>query len=310
MNNNLAPIVLFVYNRPHHTRKVLDALSDNDGAKESTLYIYCDGPKNDANIEERMKIKQVREVAKIENRFKDVYVVERVENMGLATSVITGVTEIVNKYGKIIVLEDDLVTSPYFLTYMNDALDIYESENEVICISGYSYPVKAKLPDTFFIKVAECWGWATWKKGWELFEMDGSKLLNEIEQSGKAFDFDFQNSYPYTQMLKDQIEGKNSSWAIRWYASAFLKNKYCLYSAISLVQNIGIDGSGTHSGTSEKWEVELAKKKIIVNKINAIEHIAARKAIVAYFNSVKNNKSFLFKAIRKVKSIIGINHRK
>ena len=126
---------------------------------------------------------------------------------------------------KVIVLEDDLVTSPHFLQYMNDGLGIYERDDRVISIHGYSYPVHGKLPETFFLRGADCLGWATWKRGWDLFEDDGQRLLNELERRNLTRSFDFDGSYPYTQMLRDQIAGSNSSWAVRWYASAFLRDK-------------------------------------------------------------------------------------
>ncbi len=299
---SLAPIVLFVYNRPEHTLRTLDALSKNTEAAESILFIYCDGPKSNASNAQLEKIKEVSCIAKSEIRFKEVHVIDRKENMGLASSVIAGVTEIVNKYGKIIVLEDDLVTSPYFLKFMNDALNVYALSDDVVCVSGYTYPVKKKLPETFFIKVAECWGWATWKRGWEIFEIDGAKLLCEIENKNLGSAFDFNNSYKYTQMLKEQIEGKNSSWAIRWYASAFLKNKLCLFPGTSLIQNIGIDGSGTHSGISDKWTVNLSRVKVNVSKITIEENLKAKKLFVNHFDSI-NSWSFLKLVTGKLKSI-------
>ena len=159
---SLAPIVLFVYNRPEHTRKTVKALQDNDLTDESILYIFSDAAKNDDEVE---NVEKVREYIRTISGFKQIIIIEREKNYGLANSIISGVTEIVNKYGKIIVLEDDLVTSKYFLSFMNDALEIYKDENKVICIHGYIYPIKSELPETFFIKGADCWGWATWKRG-------------------------------------------------------------------------------------------------------------------------------------------------
>ncbi len=300
---NLAPIVLFVYNRPLHTQQVLDALSKNTEAADSILYIYCDGPKSDASTKQLEKIKEVCRIAKSEKRFKEVQVIYRKENMGLATSVIAGVTEIVNKYGKIIILEDDLVASPYFLKFMNDALNMYKTNNDVACISGYIYPVKEKLSETFFIKGADCWGWATWKRAWRDFEKDGEKLLNELENKGLSYEFDFDNSYNYTQMLREQVSGKNSSWAIRWYASAFLKDKLCLYPGTSLIQNIGIDGSGTHSGNSDKWIVDIASHPINIKPIAVVENNVAKKMIISYFQESNKNEHI-------VKKIIKIIYRK
>ena len=164
-----------------------------------------------------------------------------------------GVSEVIKKYGIIIVLEDDIITSRYFLKYLNQGLNLYENEYDVISIHAWAYPVKKILPETYFLKGADCQGWATWKRGWELFEPDGQKLLNEIEAKNLIKEFDFSGSYPYTQMLKDQIAGKNSSWAIRWYASAFLKNKLTLYPKESLIYNTGFDGSGVNCGNMDNF---------------------------------------------------------
>ncbi len=138
-------------------------------------------------------------------------------------------TEVLDRYQKVIVLEDDLVISPHFLQFMNEALDLYKKEDNVISITAYIYPVEGPLPETFFLRGADCWGWATWKRGWNLFQADGLALLKKLEEQKLERDFDFDGAYPYTQMLKDQISGKNNSWAVRWYASAFLAGKLTLY---------------------------------------------------------------------------------
>ncbi len=302
---SLAPIVLFVYNRPKHTLRTLEALSKNDLAQHSELYVFADGSKDNADEETLKNIKEVREIVKSKEWCKKTILTEGKTNKGLANSIIDGVTKIVAEYGRIVVLEDDLVTSPHFLKYMNDALTTYESNDKVACISGYIYPVKKSLPDTFFIKGADCWGWATWGRAWNIFEKDGKKLLDELQMKSLTKEFDFDNSYPYTLMLKEQIDGKNNSWAIRWYAAAFLKNMYCLYPGISLVQNIGIDGSGTHSGTSDKWDVLLSAKPIVISAMPAQEHKAAKEQIVAYFKSLQLSRLSSLKAyILKTLSVI------
>ena len=305
MNSALAPIVLFVFNRPQHTRKTVMALAANAEAKDSILYIYCDGPKGNATAEQLESIKQVRQIAKEEKRFKEIIVNERNENFGLAKSVITGVTEIINKHGKVIVVEDDLVSSPYFLQFMNDALNVYASSALVACISGYVYPVKGVLPDTFFLKGADCWGWATWKRAWDIFEPDGKKLLDQLQAESLTSAFDFDGTYAYTTMLQEQIDGKNNSWAIRWYASAFLKNMYCLYPGVSLIQNIGIDGSGENSGVSKRWKVQLAGTKLNVNSIAIEENLIAKKYFSKYFITLrKSHKSLFERGMNRLKRII------
>jgi glycosyltransferase involved in cell wall biosynthesis len=298
----LAPIILFAYNRPEHTRRTLESLKQNVLADESVLFIYIDGPKPDASTEQVKQIDAVKEVAKSEKWCKEVYIVQSETNKGLAGSVIKGVTETVDKYGSVIVMEDDLVSDTYFLKFMNDALNIYENESDVVCATGYIYPVTKPLPETFFLKGADCWGWATWKRAWGLLETDGNKLLKELETKDLTKDFDFGNSYPYLQMLKDQIAKKNNSWAILWYASAYLKNKYCLYPGHSLIHNIGVDGSGTHSGTSTEFDVKLRNAEVRVEKKEIKETKGTKEIIGDYFREVRgmNNEGFLKKLLRKI----------
>lgn len=281
----LAPIILFVYNRPLHTLKTLEALALNHLSQDSILYIFSDGIKKNADEKTILNINETRKIIKSKQWCKEVKIIERPENFGLAKSIIDGVTKIINQYGKAIVLEDDLVTSRYFLQYMNDSLIRYEHEESVACISGYVYPT-LDLPEPFFIKGADCWGWAAWSRSWNLFEPDGKKLLKELEVKKLTETFDFNNSYPYTQMLKDQANKKNNSWAVRWYASCFLKNKLCLYPNISLVQNIGLDGSGVHSGVSENFTSAVSDKPIDSKNIPVVESNKAKLAFQNYFRSL------------------------
>jgi len=170
-----APIVLFVYNRPRHTRQTIEALRKNELAGESDLFIFSDAPKNE-EMEE--KVKEVREYIKNIDGFKKVTVIEREENRGLAKSIIEGVTKIVKEHGRVIVLEDDIVTSPYFLRFMNDALEFYKGQERVMHISGYVYPIETDgVDDTYFVKPASCWGWATWGRAWSSFKKDASIYL-------------------------------------------------------------------------------------------------------------------------------------
>lgn len=276
---SLAPLLLFVYNRPYHTRKTIEALLENGNASETDLIIYSDAsidPFNNKVLETRNYIKSVI-------GFRSIVIIERSKNWGLSRNIIDGVTSVINEYGKVIVLEDDLVVSPFFLKYMNEALDFYEKEEQIVCIHGYVYPVKRKLPETFFIKGADCWGWATWKRGWDLFCLDGKFLLDEINRYNMKREFDFEGSYPYYKMLKRQVEGSNDSWAIRWYASAFLNNKLTLYPGTSLVTQIGMDGSGTHCGANSIYDVQLLNRPINISKIPIEQTLSARKIFTYYF---------------------------
>ena len=295
---SLAPIVLFTYNRPWHTRQTVEALRKNFLAAESELFIFSDGPRNE---EARGRVDEVRQYLKTIAGFKRIQIREGKENRGLAKSIIAGVTEIVKEYGRVIVLEDDLETSPYFLKYMNEGLDLYEQDHRVISVLGHVFPVKASLPETFFIRGASCWGWATWTRGWDLFEENGEVLLKRLMNQRLTRDFDRNGAYPYIDMLKAQIAGKNQSWAVRWHASAFLNNKLTLYPGRSLVCNIGNDGSGQHCPVNRDRDVQLTQSPIILKEIEVIEHRGARKAFDALFRTWKGSFAVQFKG--RVKAV-------
>jgi len=301
-----APIALFVYNRPWHTRQTVESLQNNELASESDLIIFSDAPKIEGNNDKIQKniekVKEVREYIRTIGGFKSVKVIEKDKNFGLANSIISGVTEVVNQYGKIIVLEDDMITSPYFLRFMNEALDLYEKEEKVISIHGYVYPIP-DLPETFFLKGADCWGWATWKRGWDLFEPDGEKLLRKLREKKLLKRFDFDGAYPYTKMLKDQIKGKNDSWAIRWYASALIQDKFTLYPGKSLVKNIGLDSSGIHNDNTDYFDVKIYNLPMNIPLISVDEDINIKKKISIFLKNIPHT-FFLIAFINKFKSLI------
>ena len=275
-----APIVLFTYNRPRHTKETIEALLLNDLAGESDLVIFSDAAKNDDAMR---GVNETRQYLKTITGFKSVRIIEREKNYGLGNNIIDGVTNVVNEYGRIIVLEDDLLTSPYFLRFMNEAMNLYENQEEVICIHGYLYPVKKKMPESFFIRGADCLGWGTWRRGWDLFNANGQELLDELIARKLEKTFDYNGSYPYTKMLKKQIKGTVGSWAIRWYASAFLKNKLTLYPGRSLVFHNGSDGSGTNCDASNEYQTELSTTPVLLSKIEVSENKEARAAFSHYY---------------------------
>lgn len=295
---SLAPIILFVYNRPNHTRQVVESLLANPLAKDSNLYIYSDAPKD---LSSQEKVTEVRNYIHSITGFKNITIIERERNFGLAENIINGVTEIVNRHEKIIVLEDDLLLSPHFLEYMNTALAIYEKDEQVACITAFNFPLTYPSnfqETTFFIRGADCWTWATWKRAWQKFEKDSGKLLLSIQERNLQKEFDIDGSYPYTKMLKDQIKGKNNSWAIRWYASAFLENMLCLYPKDSLVENIGYDG--THFKNSQKSEFfgSISQSHIKPYKIPLQENLLARYALFLF---LKKQNSLYNKILKKIR---------
>lgn len=294
--HNLAPIVLFVYNRPWHTQRTIEALQANELANESELIVFADGAKSSKDTE---MVREVREYIHSVTGFKDIKIHEQDKNLGLANSVIAGVTQVVNEYGRIIVLEDDMVTSPYFLRYMNDALELYKDEEKVISIHGYMYPVEENLPETFFLKGADCWGWATWKRGWDLFEVDGKKLLRSFKSRRQRKEFDFNGSFPYYKMLIRQTKKQVDSWAIRWYASAFLKGKLTLYPGKSLVHNIGLDNSGVHCGNDSSYTGNRNFQKIECSPQIASENLNAKTILSTFF---RNRHQIQFR--KKIKIIL------
>ena len=248
MPSELAPIALFAYNRPDHLAQTLGALERCPEAQDSVVTIFCDGPRSTG---EAAAVRQVSEVARewaASGTVREVVIQTHPTNKGLAASLISGISSVLETSDSVIILEDDLMVSPNFLTFMNEALRLYRDDSDVISIHGFTVDVDIPLPQSFFLRGADCWGWATWRRGWQQFESNGQALLDGLDASGLVHDFDFNGAYPYRAMLEDQVKGRIDSWAIRWYAAAFLANKLTLYPGRSLVENIGLDGSGTHLG--------------------------------------------------------------
>lgn len=275
--DDLAPIALFAYNRPIHFEKTLNALKANVLAEKSSLYIYCDyGPES-----EYKNIETVREIASHTTGFKDVILKFSDINKGLAKSIISGVSELVKLQGKVIVLEDDLLTSPYFLEYMNKGLSLFEHNENISMVHGHFFNIPCNQ-DYFLLRKMGSWGWGTWKRSWQEINFDAKELRFQLAESGKITEFNINGSYNFSKMLQNFIDGNNNSWAIRAYASLFLKNRLSLYPTKSYVQHIGFD-SGTH------YSNILAKPSAFDGEITATE--------VPEFNDlpIEENKEMFFK---------------
>lgn len=285
---NLAPIVIFTYNRPEHTTKVLDALASNPDASRSNLYIYCDGPKPNTKDEDLKNIKLVRNIVNQETRFKNVDVTIQKKNKGLAKSVVDGVSEIVSKYGRVIVLEDDIVTSPGFLEYMNESLELYRDNNEVMHISGYMYPHEESLPETFFYNVSLCWGWATWSRAWDSFNDNALELWSNLIKTDQFRKFDKFGSDHLSRQLAYNILGKLNTWFIKWHASVTLQNGYTLFPCKSLVNNIGFDSTGQHKDHLNIFEHKELSNKVKVKKINLDENTNAINLVKKLYSTLRN----------------------
>jgi hypothetical protein len=296
------PIAFFVYDRPRHTRLALEALQRNHFATETDLHIFSDAAKTPSAD---CRVMEVRRYLRSIDGFRSVTVTERESNFGLSRSIVDGVSHIVARYGRVCVVEDDLVTSPFFLNYINSALDTYRDDDQVISVHGYTYPVEGNLPETFFLRGADCWGWGTWKRGWDLFEPDGRKLQEELLRRGLAWRFNFDGAIDYMLMLESQIAGQIDSWAIRWNASAFVKDKLTLYPGRSLVQNIGNDFSGRHTGRTHRFATVLSDGPIAIERILIKENPEARDLIVRFFKVTRPHAFFrlaarLVRLVRKI----------
>lgn len=280
-----APLVIFLYNRPDHASRCIEALQKNEGWNKTDVFVFCDGPKIPNEIAEA--ISKVHDIADNISGSKSLTVHKRESNIGLFQSVLEGVTSVCEKFGRAIVVEDDVVTSPGFLSFMNEALEKYEDSN-VACISGYVFPLQVHFEKAFFVRGADCWGWGTWQRQWKSLDVNAAGLLSRITTDSQAEkDFTFNNSYPYVDMLRDRRDGKNQSWAILWYASTFLENKLCLYPSHSLVTNIGNDGSGTHTlqpvGRFDTRS-ELNRRILLPDEI--AESTEARRSFEDFFRSL------------------------
>ncbi|AUZ84054.1 glycosyltransferase [Methylophaga nitratireducenticrescens] len=259
-NNEYAPIALFVYNRPEHTQHTVEELAKNINADKSELFIFSDAAKTSSD---QSAVGKVRRYVRDIKGFASVNVIERERNLGLANSIIDGVTQLCEQYGRVIVLEDDLQTAPHFLTFINTALNMFHDEERIGAVSGYIYPVNVS-EQVFLRNVPQSWGWGTWKRSWELMQTDGAKLLEQLAHTGTAESFNKAGHQPFIKMLKDQIRGKNNSWYVRWSASLFLNQKLTLMPPKSLVRNIGIDGTGTHCAywRFNPYDVEITEEQI------------------------------------------------
>ena len=305
-----APIALFTYNRPDKTQRVLESLMQNKEAKDSELFIFSDGPKNEKAFEgvkaNREYLHSLKNSFNSSNResaaFQSTTIIEREKNWGLANSLIAGITDIINKYGRVIVVEDDLILSPYFLKFMNDGLEKYKDEDKVSSITAFVPDVKEELPETYFLSFFHCWGWATWKRAWELLEKDPRPLLRKIKW--KKNKFDVGGSFGNYGLLYLQKIGAIDSWYIRLYASFFIADKLTLFPKKSLVTNEGQDGNGTHSKTEENspFRVIYYDNPIEVNKIPIVEDINTFKIFSKTLS--RNNKKSLNTYYSSFKSVI------
>jgi hypothetical protein len=297
-NATYAPIAIFAYRRLDHLRRTIEALAANAEATASDVLVFSDGARDQAAEED---VAAVRQFLRTVDGFGSLRVIERPANIGLARSIVSGVSEVLRARDRVIVVEDDLVTSPHFLRYMNDALAKYQHDERVVSVHAYVYPVRRSLPETFFLRGADCWGWATWRRGWQVFSPDGPALLAGLLENNLTDEFDFRGAFDYTGMLRDQIAGRNDSWAVRWYASAFLAGKLTLYPGRSLVQNIGNDASGVHSKSTSVYDVVPARTPVAVDDVAVTDSAEARRAFIEFGRSNRARPSVAARLVSRVK---------
>ncbi len=265
MISKYAPIVIFAFNRLYSLKHTIASLLENAEAKESDLFIYVDGARVKRNGEEQ-KVCAVQEYVKRIYGFQSLTYKLSNKNKGLGPSVIEGVTEIINKYGRVIVIEDDLVVNPNFLSYMNQSLNLYEHERRVFSICGYSNKVRCPknyVYNTYFCHRSSSWGWGTWKDRWSSVDWELEPFENYVSHKNA---FNKWGGSDCFGMLKGWHEGKNKSWAIRFCFAQFLQNGVSLFPIRSFVRNYGFDGSGTncHSWSRFKCDLDNTQKKIFV----------------------------------------------
>lgn len=305
-DGNLAPVLLFVYNRPEHTKQTVEALKNNELAPFSDLIIYSDAGRTE---KDQAKVLLVRDYLRTITGFKTISVVERDVNKGLADNIIDGVTKVINLYGKVIVLEDDILTSSAFLNFMNQALVRYQDNERIWHISSWNYPIiMDEESDAFFWRVMNCWGWATWKDKWQHFEKNPREIIRSWTEAEKRR-FDLDNSGIFWSQIKGNAKQKMDTWAIFWYATIFKRQGLCLNPTESYTANIGHDGSGVHCGndkTANQKSVKLCDKTELSWPITIAESQNALNQIKSYYK--KRRKSIVVRAMNKIsRSILNRN---
>lgn len=286
-----APLALFVYNRPDHTRQTLEALARNRLANETTLYVFSDGPKPSATPADHERIRETRQLVCSRSWAKSTILVEAEHNRGLADSIVNGVQRVLQEHGRVIVLEDDIVTSPGFLTFMNESLEMYTNDEQVMHVSGYMYPLDVLAKGTAFLRVLSCWGWATWSRAWRYYDADIETHLKRLNSPSRIRKFNIEGHADFHRQLLDNRAGRIRSWAVRWYASWLDQGGLSLFPTQSLVRNIGHDGSGIHCDVDDRFDTTLSDS-IPVSRIPLRENLPLRWRINEFYRSGRTNRSF------------------
>lgn len=283
MNGKLAPVVLFVFNRLDHTKETVKKLQGNFGSEDTSLYIYSDAARKD---EEKENVNAVREFIDSITGFKSITIIKHEYNYGLANNIMLGVNAVCKEHGRVIVLEDDIVTSPCFLNYMNKALDFYMENKKIWHISGWNYPIDdCSLPNVFAWRVMNCWGWGTWDDRWQHFEKKPDEIISTWSRK-KIKKFNLDGNCNFWQQIVDNHNGKLNTWAVFWYATIFDKKGLCINPSVSFVNNIGRDGSGQNCGNRRDTLVsKLNERKDFEFNVESEENKTALNLIKEFYKS-------------------------
>lgn len=278
-----APIALFVHRRPSHTKQTLQALARNEGARSSPLFVFADGPRSPG---EAAAVAETLDVVRSAQGFASVHVTARPVNVGLAQSLISGIDDVLRGHDRVIVIEDDIVTAPYFLQFINRCLDHYAAQPKVMHISGYNLPISAEgLPEVAMTRWAGSWGWATWSRAWKRPDCDASAVMAHFTRRQRAqFDLDCQGA-DFWYQLEANRDGLMRTWAVFWYAHVFLSGGLCAIPRTSLVRNIGHDGSGVHSEATDRYRGAFQQGPVIDLDTQLVENPLMLARIQAYYRA-------------------------
>jgi hypothetical protein len=284
-----SPVVIFAYNRPHILEKTLAQAIELNKNINREFYVVIDGPKNNIDFEKNSKINYLLD------KYPRLIRIQRNQNLGLEQSITQGLNDLFKSHNSLIVLEDDIEISSSFYDFIDENIEIFNSNEDVAAIHGFSPDLGKIEVDHYFLRGSDCWGWATWKRNWNLYNKSGTYLLKELKKRKLLKQFDVNHSYPFCNMLRGDILDLVDSWAIKWHASMFLSNKYSLYPYPSMITNIGFDGTGTNAPKFDSHEIQLYDKGILpeINSSEIKEQVKIIKALETHYRSIYNNNFIL-----------------
>lgn len=311
MNTEFAPIALFVYNRPEHTKSTIEGLLSNPESSNTNLYIFADGPKKNISEKDLTKLNEVRSFIHTVKGFKNVYIEELSTNKGLAPNTIDAMSKMFNKFDKVIMFEDDDVPSPFFLSYMNRCLNKYEKDPTIWCVSGYtdtSYLTPHGSDDLFLVNRPSSWGFGTWRRCWNKVIWDLGTLKGIFKHRDIINKFNKWGGNDSAEILFNTFDGISSSWSIRYNFAAYLNNAYTILPNKSLIFNIGCDGSGTHCGNHE-YNIRMMDHDVVIPKtikfdkirnkqlLQTFKPVGLKKRINRYLSNHRTLKNNIYKII-------------